>query len=155
MQATMTLKEAIRAYWNAEQLLGEAQSEGHDFFVLENRKEDVKIYEALVEQLREQTTTLVLTGDDDCDYGDEQVDLAAIEMLLQKDIIHECIYCEEQEDLADCYGGDHREFHLSGDHTGYCIDKVLHEYDPIRWPEFVPPSDEAYSCEECGITASA
>src|SRR6266446_4931692 len=68
------LKEAIRCFWNAKKLLGQAQAEDHDPFVIENRKEDVKRYEALIEQLQEQTTTLVLTGEGDCDYGDHQVD---------------------------------------------------------------------------------
>jgi hypothetical protein len=32
---------------------------------------------ALVIQLQQQTTTIVLTGEDDCDYGDERIDLRA------------------------------------------------------------------------------
>jgi hypothetical protein len=148
------LKEAIRVYWHADKQLRMAQEGKEEPRVITFYQRQVDAQEALIKQIRQQTTTLVLTGEDDCDYGDHQVDLGAIEMLLQKGIIHECLYCEEREDLADCYDGDHREFHLSGDHSGYCIDKALHEYDPTRWPEFVPPHDEeVYDCKECGIVA--
>jgi hypothetical protein len=147
------LKEAIRCLWNAEKLLHEAQAEDHNPFIIENRKEDVKRYEALVEQLQRQTIKLVLTGEGDCAYGDNRIDLGAIELLLQKGIIQECLECEEREDLAGVYDGDHREFHLSGDHHESCIDKALHEYDPERWPTYEPPTEEYDACEECGIVA--
>jgi len=145
------LKEAIRLYWNAERLLAEAGREDLDPFVIENRKEDVRRYKALVQQFQAQTTTLVLTGDDGCDYGDERITIDAIKMLLQCGIIHECLECEEQQDLASCYDGDHREFHMSGDHTDFCLQRALHDDDPTGFPEPVPPDHTIYDCEECGI----
>jgi hypothetical protein len=150
MQVTMTLRQAIRSYWEADKLLKQAQVEDHDLFVIDNRREDVKRYEALVEQLQEDTIILVLTGEDDYLYDDSRVDLGAIEMLLQKGIIFECLQCEEREDLAEVYDGDHREFHLKDDRHEYCIAKALHEYNPVRWPDFTPPSqgDQFFDCEE-------
>lgn len=146
------LKEAIRWYWNAEKLLGQSQAEDHGPFVIENLREDVKRSEALVQQLQQQTTRLVLTGDNDYDFDDEQIDISAIGMLLQKRIIHECLDCEERQDLASVYNGDHREFHLSDDHHEACINKALHAYDSRRWPTYEPPEDEYDTCEECGVT---
>lgn len=149
------LKEAIRAYWHADRQLRKAREEKQEPRVIVFYQEQVGVWDARVVHLREQTTTLVLTGEGDCAYGDSRVDLGAITMLLLKGVIHECLRCEEEEDLAGVYDGDHREFHLAGDHSGYCIDKALHEYDPVRWPAFVPPHDEGvYDCEECGIRAA-
>lgn len=147
------LKGAIRCLWNADRLLSEARAQEHDTIVIENRERDVKRYEALVEQLQGQTTTLVLTGDNDYGYEDERVDLGAIKMLLQKGIIHECLECEESADLTEVYDGDHREFHLQGDHLESCIEKALHGYDPQRWPTYEAPTEASDSCEECGIVA--
>jgi hypothetical protein len=148
------LKKAIRAFWDAENQYREAQNEQQEPHVVAFYQRQMDEQEALVIQIQQQTTTFVLTGENDCAYGDERVDPGAIEMLLQKGIIDECLRCEEEEDLAGVYEGDHREFHLTGDHSVYCIDRALHEYDLKRWPTFVPPHDEeVYDCVECGIVA--
>ena len=149
------LKHAIRLFLDASHLSDQAQAEGAEQFAIDNYQETVRQAEALVERLQQKTTKLVLTNDETCDTGDEQIDIGAIEGLLQKHIIHECLDCEEREDLADVYDGDHREFHLSGDHHDYCVDKFLHEYDPKRWPTYEPPTDEYDTCEECGVTLAA
>ena len=154
LESATPLKETIRCFWDAKALLNEALAASYDLLVIETHQEDVKRYEVLIKQLQEQTTTLVLTGEDGCDYGDDTVDLNAVAMLLQRGIIHECLLCEEREDLAGCYHGDHREFHLSGDHHECCIDKALHEYDPTRWPEFLLPREDAYNCVACEIVAA-
>lgn len=143
-QIATPLKNAIRLFWDASKLLDQAQAEGAE--------QTVRCAEALVEQLQQETTTLVLTGDNNYDFDDDQIDIGAIEMLLQKRIIHECLDCEEDAGLASVYDGDHREFHLSGDHHETCVYKALHEYDPGRWTTYEPPEDEYDTCEECGVT---
>ena len=148
MEATMTLREAIRAWRTADNLFDQAQAENHDLFVIENRKEDVRRYEALVEQLREQTTTSIVcavSGD-----GNSDLPLDAIEMLVQQGILYECDECEEREDLDAVYGGDHREFHYAEDHNEYCTSIALHAYDPERWPEVDAPVHEYDTCDKCG-----
>lgn len=150
-QIATPLKNAIRLFWDASKLLDQDKAEGAEPSVLENREHTVRCAEALVEQFQQETTTLVLTGDNDYDFDDDQIDIGAIEMLLQKRIIHECLDCEEDAGLASVYDGDHREFHLSGDHHETCVYKALHEYDPERWPTYEPPEDEYDTCEECGV----
>jgi hypothetical protein len=148
MEATMTLREAIRAFRNADRLFDQAQAENQDLTVIENRKEDVRRYEALVEHLREQTTTYVV-----CEVSGEgnlSLSLDEISMLLQQGILYECDDCEEREDLDVVYGGDHREFHYAEGHNEYCASKALHTYDPLRWPEVDAPTHEYDTCKKCG-----
>lgn len=148
MKETVTLRVAIRTLSRAESLVDQAQAENLDMFVIENRKEDVRRYEALVEHLREQTTTYVV-----CDVSGEgnlSLSLDAIEMLVQQGILYECDECEAREDLDAVYGGDHREFHYSGDCNVYCASLALHTYDPERWPEVDAPDHEYDICDKCG-----
>jgi hypothetical protein len=158
MQFTMTLRQAIRAYWGAVMLLKQMRAEeDHDPAVVTSREEDVQRFEAMVELLQEDTIILVLTGEDDSLYDDSRVDLDALKMLLQRGIIFECLQCEEREDLAaeSVYDGDHREFHLKGHHREYCITRALHKYNPARWPDRTPPpqGEHTFACGECGRAA--
>lgn len=122
--------------------------------MIENRKEDLKRAEAGVEAAWEQVQRFVLTDSETCDWlNDPELTRADIDLLLSKGIIHDCLSSEERADLTDCYGGDHREFHLSGDHQDACVGKALNENDPARWPDWERPTDEYDACAECGIVA--
>ena len=142
------LKEAIRAFWYANSQLHKAQHEKQVPRVIAFYREQVSVQESLVLHNQQHTTTVVITGDDSSSY-DSQIDLEGIEVLVQRGIVHECLACEEQEDLASCYGGDHREFHLSGEHHERCIDRALHQHDPVRWPLLAIPNENDYSCVQC------
>lgn len=147
------LKDAIRAFWYAASQLRQAQRE--ELRVISFYQTQVVACKQHVRDCQEKTKTLVLTGEDGCSYDDEKINREILEMLLAQGIVAECLYCEEQDDLASCYDGDHREFHLAGDHHEYCIEKALHVYDPHRWPVLQGPYDGAigYDCQECGIVA--
>lgn len=151
------LKKAIRAFWQAAASLRRAQEERQPPMTIAFYRQRVRAAEESVVEVRRHVSTLVVTGDDGCLYKSqgEKVDLGVVELLLARGILHECIVCEEQDDLAAVYSGDHREFHLCGDHSEYCVDKALHEYDPGRWPTYEPPGldDHGYDCPACGIFA--